>query len=57
LGASYLRSEREAIIPLYSALGGPIWSTESRPGAPSTRKMQSSWRRSQRRATRLIRGL
>ena len=32
---------REVLLPLYSALGGPIWSTVSSSGLPSSRKMKS----------------
>ena len=34
--------EKEVIVPLYSALVRSNWSTVSRPGARSARKMQSS---------------
>ena len=35
--------EKEVILLLCSALWGLIWSTALRPGAPSTRRMQSCW--------------
>jgi len=34
------------LLPLYSALVGPIWSTVSSSGLPSSRKMRSYWRAS-----------
>ena len=37
-------SDREVIVPLYSALVRPICSTASRSGAPYTRKTGSCWR-------------
>jgi len=37
---------REVLLPLYSALGGPIWSTVSSSGLPSSRKTSSCWRES-----------
>jgi len=38
---------REVLFPLYSALvRGPIWSTPSSSGLPSSRKMRSYWRES-----------
>ena len=35
--------EREVIVPLYLALVRTLWSTASRPGAPSTGRTWSSW--------------
>jgi len=38
---------REVLLPLYSALvRGPIWSTASSSGLPTSRKMRSYWRES-----------
>jgi len=37
---------REVLLPLYSALGGPICSAVSSAGLPSSRKMRSYWRES-----------
>ena len=34
---------REVIVPSSLPLQGPTWSAVSRPGAPSTRRMWSSW--------------
>ena len=43
--------------PSTQLLGGPIWSTVSRPGATSTGRMWSSWSGSRGEATKMIRGL
>jgi len=37
---------REVLLPLYSALVRPIWSTLSSSGLPSSRKMRNYWRES-----------
>jgi len=37
---------REVLLPLYSALGGPICSAGSSSGLPSSIKMRSYWRES-----------
>jgi len=38
--------EKEGIVPSALPLWGLIWSTVSRPGAPTTGRMQSCWSRS-----------
>ena len=38
--------EREVIAPSTLLLGGPSWSTVSRPGVPSTGRTWSSWNES-----------
>ncbi|GAB0207179.1 hypothetical protein GRJ2_003183500 [Grus japonensis] len=48
---------REVILPLYSALMRPPWSTASMSGGPQYRRDMELWERVQRRATKLIRGL
>ena len=37
---------REVLLPIYTALVRPIWSTVSSSGLPSSRKMRNYWRES-----------
>ena len=48
---------REVILPLYSDLTVPTWSTVSRPRASSKGRIQSCSSRSKRRAMKMIKGL
>ena len=52
LGCIKKRSGQHRLSPSTWLLWGPIWSTASKPGALSTRKMQSSWNKSRGRPLR-----
>lgn len=56
LGSVDSRS-REGILPLCSALGRQSWSVGSSVDLPSTRETRTYWRKSHKRAMKMVKGL